>query len=127
MCIGSQHVAIPNPIRRRALPQVDNHIEHGAGGHPNQFSLRRISRLIVQPAQDMLRRSAVVVLQEIKIEPDLAKSLAVPRFEEKAAGISGDLRLQQPRIVDLSREFFYAKAWSVEPGARSGESESEQG
>ena len=75
----------------------------------------------------MLREAAMVVLQEIKIEPDLAKSLAVPRFEEKTARISEDLRLQQPRIVDFGRKFFHVKAWGVEPGARSWESEGEQG
>ena len=62
----------------------------------------------------MLREAAVVVLQEIKIEPDLAKNLAVPRFEEKTAGISEDLRFEQPRIVDFGRKFFHEQrgAWS---------------
>lgn len=69
-----------------------------------------------QAGQDMLGRPAVVVLQEIKIEPDLAESLAVPRLEEKAARISEDLRLQQPRIVDFRGEFFHEQRgdWSVQ-------------
>lgn len=67
----------------------------------------------------MLGRPAVVVLQEIQIEPDLAESFAVPRFEEETARISKDPRLKKPRIVDFGREFFHEVAGSLERGERS--------
>ena len=50
----------------------------------------------------------MVVLQEIKIEPDLAERLAVPLLKKETAGISEDLRLQKPRVVDFGRDFFHA-------------------
>jgi len=99
--ISGQHISVPDSEGGRTSTQIDENIEHGAGGHPNQLSLCRISILIVQPAQNVLGRSAVVVLHEIKIEPDLAESLAVPRFEEESARVTEDLRLQKPRIVNF--------------------------
>ena len=56
---------------------------------------------------------------EVSTEPDLAESLAVPRFEEEAARITEDLGLQQPRIVDFGRKFFHEIAGSLERGERS--------
>jgi hypothetical protein len=51
---------------------------------------------------------------EVLTEPDITKSLVVPRFEEETARIAEDLRLKKPRIVDFGRDFFHEQrgAWS---------------
>ena len=56
---------------------------------------------------------------EVLTEPDITKSLAVPRFEEKAARITEDLRLKQPCVVDFGGEFVHEIAGSLECGERS--------
>ena len=56
---------------------------------------------------------------EVLTEPDLAERLAVPRFEEKAAGISEDPRLKKPRVMDVGRKFLREIAGSFERGERS--------
>lgn len=61
----------------------------------------------MQTAQHMLRGATVVVLDEIQVQPDLAKSLAIPRLEEKTTRISEYLRLQEPRILDFGGKFFH--------------------
>jgi hypothetical protein len=40
------------------------------------------------------------------IQPNLAEDFAVPRFEEKAARIAEDFRLEQPCIVGFGQDFF---------------------
>ena len=56
---------------------------------------------------------------EVLTEPDLAEGFAVPRFEEETAGVSEDLRLQQPCVVDFRGEFVHEIAGSLEGGERS--------
>jgi hypothetical protein len=53
----------------------------------------------------------VVVLHEIEIQPGFAEGFPVPRFEKEAPGVSEDLRLKQPRIVDSCLYFPHKYPW----------------
>ncbi len=83
-----EHISIPHTVGGRALAKIDEHIEDRARSDPDEFALRRIARLVVQAAKDMSGRTAVVVLDKIKVEVRLSEYLAVPAFHEKAARIA---------------------------------------
>jgi len=57
----------------------------------------------------------VVVLQEIKIEPDFAERITIPRLKKETAGISEDLRLNKPRVMDFGRKLFYKQRGACLP------------
>lgn len=57
----------PLTERRGAAPEVDCHIENFTDNNSNELSLR-ISDLVMQAAQDVARRSRMVVLNECAIQ-----------------------------------------------------------
>ena len=62
--LGREFRADPLAKRRCASPQIDSHIEHGAADDAHEFSLRLLD-LIVQAAQRVPNRAAVIVLNEV--------------------------------------------------------------
>jgi hypothetical protein len=118
MRFRAQHMTVPDTESRRTAAQINNDVEDRPGSDPDELALGRCADLIVQPAQHVFGGTAVVVLDEIKIQPDVTEGVAVPGLEEKPARIAEDFRLEQPRIVDFGWAFFHgergAKAWEVE-------------
>jgi hypothetical protein len=64
LVLGRQFAAIPLAEGRRALADIDRHVEHRAGGGAHQLALRLLD-LVMQAAQHAFRRARVVVLHEL--------------------------------------------------------------
>ena len=68
--LGRDLLGDPPPVGRRAAARVDGDVEDRAPHHPHQLGLREGRRLVVQAAQRaLLRRQALVVLDEGEVEP----------------------------------------------------------
>src|SRR5580698_7000500 len=81
----------PAPEGRRTAPDVDRDVVHGAGHDPDELPLRLLN-LVVQPAQDIPRRAAVIVLYELHIESGGSEFTLLPGLEEKATRVAKHLR-----------------------------------
>ena len=87
---GIEHISIPHTKGRRAFAEIDQHIKNGAGGDPYELALRCVAGLVVQPAEDMLGGAAVIVLDEVEIQPRIGEGLAVPCLHKETTGVAED-------------------------------------
>ena len=101
--ITRQHVAVPFSKGGRAFPQIHEHIEDRSRSNPHEFPLRCIAALVVQPAQHILRRSAVIILHEIRINPQLGEGFLVPRLQKKTARVTKHTRTQEVGAINFCR------------------------
>ena len=76
----------------RIAAEVHGDIEHDAGRHPHQLALR-FSDLVMQAAQHVLRRAAVVVLDELGRQAVGGEIFGVEGFHEKTAAVFEHRRL----------------------------------
>ena len=70
------------------MTQIDDNVENGSGRNPDKLPLSGFSRLIVQTAQNVLGRSAVVVLDKVGGNAQTGEGVAVPALEEKPPGVT---------------------------------------
>ena len=101
MGFGGEHVAIPFSEGGRTLAQIDEDIEDGAGGDPDEFALGRRAALVVEPAEDILCGAAVIVLHEIGVDSELGESFLVPALEKKSASVAENAGTEEKRSVDF--------------------------
>jgi len=87
---------------RRAPPDVDGDVHHGAPRHAKELGLRGGRGLEVQAAERAgLGGEGVVVLDELGVDPRLGEIAAVVCLAEKAAVVA-----EPPRLDDQdAREF----------------------
>src|SRR5690348_7721058 len=86
--------AIPFAEGWRVFPQIHSYIENLSYGHTNEFALRMLY-LIMQPAQNILAREGMVILNEPLFNSGLCYRAFTVSFEEKAAVVSEDFRFEQ--------------------------------
>lgn len=80
---------------RARAAQVNGDVVDFAGDDAHKLSLRLLD-LIVQPAQNALGRSRVIVLHEVDIEAGrVLENSTVVALEEEATRIAEDFRFQQ--------------------------------
>jgi hypothetical protein len=65
--------------------------------------------LIVEPSQNVLGGTGMVVLNKVKISNEVMEGLLVPGLQEKAPGVTKYLRFQQKGVVDFGGEFLHNK------------------
>ena len=107
--VGCQIITIPDTERRGVLPEIHKHVENGSGSDPDKLALGRVPRLIMETAEHMLGGAGVVVLNEIRVDAERAKRLAVPGLQKKAPCVPKDLRLQEVGVVDLCGNFLHGE------------------
>ena len=97
---SSQEVAFPLLVGRRALADVDDHVQYRPGDDPDQLGLRRFSALEVQPPQDAgLRRQRVVVLNEVKVDPSGLEVAVGVTFGKETPVVAEDGRRDQLNVL----------------------------
>ena len=79
---------------RRAGADVDGDVEHRSATAADQLSLR-VRLLIVKPAQHAALRPGVVILHELGGDAGVTKPIQMIGFQEEAALIGVDFRLQE--------------------------------
>ena|GEM_PF-6836643 len=99
--IGCEEVSVPDAKRWRTLAEVNDGIKDGARRDPNQLALSRVACLIVETTQNVLPGAAMVILNEVGVKSEFAKSRPVPGLEKKAAFVAEDSGLEQPCIVNF--------------------------
>src|SRR5258708_40305877 len=100
-----QHVVIllgerrshPTPERRRAAPDIDSDIKHRPSDDPNQLALRLLD-LVVQAAQNVARRAAVIVLYELHVQPGGGEFTLLPGLEEITTRVAEHPRADQDDV-----------------------------
>ena len=94
-------LTIPAAEVRRTGPQIDRHVEDLPLQDRHQLPLR-MPDLVMQPAQHVFRRARVVVLHELDVDPGrLVERAPVIAFQEKAAGVPKDPRLDDQHVGNL--------------------------
>ena len=111
---GGKHVAVPFTEGRGACAQIHKHIEHCAGGDPNEFALGRGATLVVETAEDILGGPTVVILHELGKDSELGEGFLVPRFEEKTARIPKHAGSEQECPIDFCGIASHAEIRNVE-------------
>src|SRR5215210_6298234 len=94
--------AKPFAKRGGTSPDIDGDIEDLPGNHPQEFSLRLFD-LIMQPAQDALAGSRVVILYKIKWNPSFRIIPFLITLQEETPLILEDPGFDQQDIRDRSR------------------------
>ena len=90
-----QEATVPAPECGRAFAQIDDGIENGSAGNPDQLALGFSVDLVVHPSEHVFIRTAVVILDKIDIEADFGEDLSVPCFEEKPSFVAVQRRLEE--------------------------------
>jgi hypothetical protein len=109
MCVGREVITIPCPVGWGTFAEIDQHVIDRARSDPNKLSLGSIPRLIVEPSQNVLGGTGMVVLNKVKISNEVMEGPLVPGLQKKAPGVTEDLRLQQVGVVDFGGEFLHNK------------------
>ena len=91
---------------RRTPSQVDGYVKDLAGHNSHQFSLR-MAHLVMQPAKHTSRRIRLIVLQELVVQPCLGESAGIPGFQEIAAIICENRRLQNFYVGNFRFDNFH--------------------
>jgi hypothetical protein len=98
--------------------QVDRDIEYFACNDPHQLSLR-LPDLIVQPAQHVLCRARMVVLDEARLQAGrFFEHALVEAFEEESAFIAEHLGRQDQNVRYLGSDDVHQNTLSLSSRAR---------
>src|SRR5215831_243956 len=92
--------APPLPERRRALAEIHRHQKRFPHGHAHQLAHRRVV-LKVQPAQNILLRSRMVVLHKLRRQAQRLELVLAVRLHEKSAIISERLWRQNHNLAKV--------------------------
>src|SRR5436190_4451400 len=109
-------VALPAAVGRRIGAQVDGDVEDRASHAAHQL---RLTLLRVDAPQYALARTAVVLLDELRLDPELSELVGAKGLDEEAAFVAMDIRLDQDDALDLGRQAAEAHCFSVLPYWRS--------
>jgi len=83
---STQCLANPFPKGWRVLPKIDRDIKDSPMHHANQLSLRPWGDLVVQSTQDVLRRSGVIILNELDVKTRcLLECILIEALEKKSS------------------------------------------
>ena len=104
--LGELHCHVP-PEGRRASPDVNRHVEHGALYHANELRLREGRLLEMQAADDPVARPALVVLDEVHVGDLLSEFTLGERLEEVSPVVPEDARLDDHRAVYRCLDYFH--------------------
>lgn len=104
--LGEFHCHVPSE-GRRASPDVNRHVQHGALYHAYQFCLREGRLLEMQAAYHSVARLALVVLDEVHVRNFLIKFTFGERLEEVPPVVPEDARLDDHRAVYRCPDYFH--------------------
>ncbi len=97
MVLVAELGAPPLAEGRRAAPQIHHRVEHRARRDPHELSLG-VFDLQVHAAQGPLGRPAMVVLDELDVDPGRLELGGLPGLHEKPALVAEHLGLDQNHL-----------------------------
>ena len=117
-------VTLPAPERRRARPDVDEHVEDRPARAAHQL---RHARLEVHAAQHPARRARVVVLDPLVVHAELGERRRPERLEEEAARVPVDGGLEEKRAFEAGFEAVHGVSASTRSQIKARERERRRG
>ena len=105
-----EELAVPFAIQLVSLPalvgggvgaQIDGDVPDPAARAADQL---RLAALHVDAAQHRALRAAVVVLDELDLDPELGEGVLAEGLDQEAALVTVDGGLDQNQVVELGRE-----------------------